>query len=98
MDLDLDMDMESCEHMGMDPSAPAVTSALPLCCLLDCQEPGPTGSGFTVQIPTFNGAFLDQVALVPPSTLPKLLPQTNWVQTSSFTPPETYLKNLALLI
>ena len=92
------MDMESCEHMGMDPSAPAVTSALPLCCLLDCQEPGPTGSGFTVQIPTFNGAFLDQVALMPPSTLPKLFPQTNWVQTSSFTPPETYLKNLALLI
>ena len=94
----MDMDMEGCEHMGMDPSASAVTSAMPLCCLLNCQEPGPTGSGFTVQIPTFNGAFLDQVALVPPLTLPKPFPQSNWVQASSFTPPETYLKNLALLI
>ena len=94
----MSMDMEGCEHMGMDPSAPAVTSTPPLCCLLNCPEPGPTGSAFSFQIPTFNGAFLDQVALVPPLTLPKPFPQSNWVQTSPFTPPETYLRNLALLI
>ncbi len=94
----MSMEMEGCEHMGMDPSAPAVTSTPPLCCLLNCPEPGPTGSAFSFQIPTFNDAFLQQVALAPPLTLPKPLPQSKWLQSSCFTPPETYIKNLALLI
>ncbi len=91
------MEMTGCEHMGMDPSAPAVTS-IALCCLLNCQEPGPLGSAFTVQSPTFNGAFLSQVALAPTLTLPKPFRHSNWLHSSSFTSPETYLKNLALLI
>ena len=91
------MEMNGCEQMGMEPSAPEVTSTV-LCCLLDCQEPGPTETAFTVQIPTFNGAFLNQVALAPTLTLPKPLPQSQWLQSSSFTPPEIYIRNLALLI
>lgn len=86
-----------CGHMGMEPSAPSVTSTA-LCCLISCQEPGPTGSGFTVQRPSLNGAFLDQVVLASPLTLRKPLPQSLWLQSVSFTPPDTYLKNLALLI
>ena len=85
-----------CEHMGMEPSAPSVTSTA-LCCLISCQEPGPTGSGFTVQRP-LNGAFLNQVVLASALTLRKPLPQSLWLQSASFTPPDTYLKNLALLI
>ena len=86
-----------CEHMGMEPNGPSVTSTA-LCCLISCQEPGPTGSGFTVQRPSLNGAFLDHVALASPLTLRKPLPQSLWLQSASFTPPDTYLKNLALLI
>ena len=91
------MQMPDCGHMGMEPSAPSVT-ATSLCCLLSCQEPGPTGSAFTVQRPSCNGAFLSQVALVPPVTLHKPLPQSLWLQSASFSTPDTYLKNLALLI
>ena len=91
------MQMTECEYMGMEPSAPSVTSTA-LCCLISCQEPGPTGSGFTVQRPSLNGAFLDQVALAPPATLYKALRQSIWLQSASFSPPDTYLKNLALLI
>ncbi len=107
------MEMDPSSHMGMDhsseigmdpssdvetdPSSPSIRSVA-LCCLIDCQEPGPTGTAFTFKIPAFNGAFLQHVALAPPLTLPKLLPQSTWLQTSAFTPPETYIKNLALLI
>ena len=91
------MQMPDCEHMGMEPSASSVTSTA-LCCLITCQEPGPRGSGFTVQRPSLNGAFLSQVALAPPVTLRKPLPQSLWLQSASFSPPDTYLKNLALLI
>ena len=91
------MQMADCEHMGMEPSAPGVTSTS-ICCLLSCQEPGPTGSGFNVQRPSLNGAFLNRVVLASPLTLRKPLPQSLWLQSASFTPPDTYLKNLALLI
>ena len=91
------MQMPDCEDMGMEPSAPSVASTS-LCCLLSCQEPGPTGSGFTVRRPSLNGAFLSQVALTPPVTLHKPLPQSLWLQSASFSAPDTYLKNLALLI
>ena len=91
------MQMADCEQMGMEPTGPSVTPTS-LCCLLSCQEPGPTGSGFTVQRPSLNGAFLSQVALAPPVTLPKPLPQSLWLQSVSFSSPDTYLKNLALLI
>ena len=91
------MQRPDCERMGMDPSAPRVTSTS-LCCLLSCQEPAPTGTGFNVQRPPSNGAFLSQVALAPPVTLHKPLPQSLWLQSVSFSLPDTYLKNLALLI
>lgn len=91
------IEMKGCEHMGMDPNAHSFTS-VPLCCLINCQEPGPLGSAFTVQSPTQNGAFLSQVALAPTLTLPKPFPHSSWLHSASFTPPETYLKNLALLI
>jgi len=89
--------MADCEHMGMEPDAPSVTSTA-LCCLISCQEPGPTGSGFTVQRPSLKGAFLYQIPLTSPLMLRKPLPQSLWLQSASFTPPDTYLKNLALLI
>ena len=82
-----------CEHMGRA----SVTSAA-LCCLISCQEPAHPGSEFTVQRPSLNGGFLHQVALASPLTLRKPLPQSFLLQSASFTPPETYLKNLALLI
>lgn len=86
------MEMENCD-MGMPP-APGMT-ATALCCLLNCQEQGPTGTVFSVQSPSASAT--PHVALSQPFA-PKPLPQTAWLQSSSFTPPETYLKNLALLI
>ena len=91
------MQMNSCGDMEMEPTAPGVTSAA-LCCLVDCPEPGPTGSAFTFQGPSLNNSFLHQVAWVPPLNLSKERGQSKWLHSSSFTPPYTYLKNLALLI
>jgi hypothetical protein len=91
------MQKPDCEHMGMEPSAPGVTTAV-LCCLLDCQEPGLTGSTFNQRKPSFSVGFLNHAALTPPASLPRPFSQRKWLQSSSFTPPDTYLKNLALLI
>lgn len=88
------MEMEGCD-MGM-PTAPGMTPTA-LCCLLNCQEQGPTSSSFSVQTPSFSAASAHQIA-PPPVDVPKPLPQARWMQSSSFTPPDTYLKNLALLI
>jgi hypothetical protein len=90
------VEVKNCDQMESEPVSPGITP-FGLCCLIDCQEPGPTGTAVTVRVPSFSGAFLDQVVLQSPLALPKP-PPPNWVQTSSFTPPETYLKNLALLI
>lgn len=84
----------ACEQMI--PSAPGVAD-IQLCCLLDCQEPGSTGS-VSVQSPSFNAAPVHQIAPRPAFPLAKPLSQPDWRQSSSFTPPDTYLKNLALLI
>jgi hypothetical protein len=83
-----------CEHMTH--TAPGVQT-LQLCCLLDCQEQGSTGSP-QIQIPSWNLAAVHGVAPRPAFVIPKPLPQSTWTQSSSFKPPETYLKNLALLI
>jgi hypothetical protein len=91
------MEMTGCEHMGMEPSAPGV-SPTALCCLLDCQQPGPTGTAFNLRIPSFSVAFLHQAVPAPTVTLPRPLPQAKWLESTSFKPPEPYLKNLALLI
>jgi len=91
------MEMTVCEHMGMEPSAPGVTPTS-LCCLLACQEQGSTGTAFNLRIPVFAVAFLHRAAQTPPITLPQPLPQAKRLESSSFTPPDTYLKNLALLI
>ena len=89
----LPMEMAGCEHMV--PSAPGV-SEMQLCCLLDCQEPGSTGS-VSIQIPSLNLAPVHQVVPRPAFVLATPARQ-NWRQSSSFKPPDTYLKNLALLI
>ena len=86
--------MPGCEHMV--PSAPGV-GEIQLCCLLDCQEPGSTGS-VKAQIPSLNLVPVHQVIPRPAVVLAKLAAQQSWRQSSSFKPPDTYLKNLALLI
>lgn len=88
------LETPACEQMI--PSAPGVAN-IQLCCLLDCQEPGSTTS-VSVQIPSFNAAPIHQIAPRPAFALAKPLSQPDWRQSSSFTPPVTYLKNLALLI
>lgn len=90
----LPMDMAGCEHMV--PSAPGVAE-IQLCCLLDCQEPGSTGS-VSIQIQWLNLAPVHQVAPGPAFVLAKRTTQQGWRESSSFKPPDTYLKNLALLI
>lgn len=90
----LPMEMAGCEHMV--PSAPGVAE-IQLCCLLDCQEPGSTGS-VRAQIPSLNLVPVHQVAPRPAFVLPKPAGAQSWRQSSSFKPPDTYLKNLALLI
>ena len=89
----MSMDMPGCEHM--EPGTPDVAS-MRLCCLLDCQQPGSTGS-VRVQVPSLNLVPIHKIS--PRLTfLAKPLPQPTWQQGSSFKPPDTYLKNLALLI
>ena len=90
----LPMEMAGCEHMV--PSASGVAE-IQLCCLLDCQEPGSTGS-VRAQIPSLNLVPIHQVAARPAVVLAKPAAQQSWRQSSSFKPPDTYLKNLALLI
>jgi hypothetical protein len=85
-----------CGHQGMTPSAPGLAS-VPLCCALDCQEPAPTGSGFIVQRPAPSSAFLQQIVLPLPSQFDGS-PHRPILQTLSHKPPDTYLRNLALLI
>jgi hypothetical protein len=89
----LPVQMPGCEQMV--PSAPGV-SEIQLCCLLDCQESGSTGS-VSIQIPSLNLAPVHQVAPGPAFVLAKPA-QQSWRQSFSFKPPDTYLKNLALLI
>ena len=90
----LPIEMPGCEHMV--PTAPDV-AGIQLCCLLDCQEPGSTAS-VSIQIPSFNLAPVHQVAPRAAFVLVKPTTQQSWRQSSSFKPPDTYLKNLALLI
>ena len=89
-------EMSGCGHEGTKPTAPGMTS-VPLCCVLDCQEPAPTGTVFTPRTPSLNIAFLQNTASVQPRQ-PTILPAPKWLQSSFFKPPETYLRNLALLI
>ena len=88
--------MVDCGQMAEGHSSLEITS-FGLCCLIDCQEPGPTSAEVTLRIPSSKGTFLDRILLQLPLPLPTA-PPPKWVQTSSFTPPETYLRNLALLI
>jgi hypothetical protein len=88
------MDMPGCEHTL--PTPPDVAS-MRLCCLLDCQQPGSTGS-VSAQVPSLNLVPVLKISPRPTFILAKPLPQPKWQQGSSFKPPDTYLKNLALLI
>jgi len=88
----LPVETPGCEHMA--PSAVGVAE-IQLCCLLDCQDPGPTGS-VSVQNTSLKLAPVPHMAPRPAFVLAKSA-QT-WRQSSSFKPPDTYLKNLALLI
>ena len=90
-------EMSDCELMGMKRNPPAATG-IALCCLTDCSEPGPTGTAFNLRVPAFNVAFVHPATLTTPGPLVRPLPQEQWLQSTSFSPPYTYLKNLALLI
>jgi hypothetical protein len=91
-----DQEMSDCEANGMSPSGDSVIGIDP-CCLLDCQETGPTGSIFSGRTPTLSISTIHPAALTPPVTQ-RLVLQQDWLQSSSFPPPNTCLKNLALLI
>ena len=91
-----EMQANGCEHMGIAPSAPGVADTA-ICCLLDCRETGPTGIGSNQPLPRFNVVSLDRPVLRPPVTL-RQLPQEQRLQSSCFTSPNSYLKNLSLLI
>jgi hypothetical protein len=86
--------ISECEHMN--PTAPTV-QMVQLCCLLDCQEPGSTGSP-QIQIPSWNSPAVHQLAAQPSFRVTKSLPQTGSLHGLAFKPPDTYLQNLALLI
>src|SRR5574341_334910 len=83
------MEMSGCEHMGMEPSAPGVTP-MALCCLLNCQEPGATGTEDNLRLQVFGVAFLHRAALTSPTTLPGRLVQDRWLQRFSYNPPKPY--------
>lgn len=91
------MEVENCEHAGMQIND-AIVPSVGLCCLLDCQEPGPTASALNLRIPSFTNAFIPQLSSPLSFPLAKPSRPLTWLQSSSFTPPERYLKNLALLI
>lgn len=91
-----EMQKIGCEHMGMEPNAADATGTA-LCCLLECRELGPTSAAFDLRLPVQKVISVDYAALIPPVTL-RRLPQEQRLQSSSFTPPTSYLKNLALLI
>lgn len=91
-----EMHANGCEHMGIGPSAPGVADTA-ICCLLDCRGAGLTGTGFNQPLPGFNVVSVDRPVLPPPVIL-RQLPQEQRLQSSCFTPPNSYLKNLSLLI
>lgn len=90
------MQASGCERMGKEPSAPGVAGTA-ICCLLDCRETGPTGTGSNQPLPRLNVVSVDRPVLRPPVTL-RQLPQEQRLQSSCFTRPNSYLKNLSLLI
>ena len=94
---DIKTKVQGCEHAGMQFDA-SIGPAVGLCCLLDCQEPAPTGTAFNLRIRAFQVAFVHPAVLAAPETDIEPLPQEKWLQGASFTSPHRYLKNLALLI
>jgi hypothetical protein len=88
------VEMKDCGPMANAPTSPGITQ-IGLCCLTNCQEPGPTSTAVNVRVPSVSGAFLAQIL---PMALPRPSPSTKWVQAYFFTSTKTYLKNLALLI
>lgn len=91
-----EMQANGCERMGIEPSAPGVAGTA-ICCLLECREAGPTGSAFNLRTPTLNVFAVHRTVAPPPVTL-RQLPQEQWLNSSCFTAPNAYLKNLSLLI
>ena len=88
------LEMKDCGQMANEPTSPGITQ-IGLCCLINCQEPGPTSTAVNVRVPSVSGAFPAQIL---PMALPGPSPPTKWIRAFSFTSPKTYLKNLALLI
>ena len=86
--------MTGCEHMKPKAKALGGTS---LCCLLECQEPGPTGPTFNLSVPSFSAVSLPHVVLPLPQTQLQFIQQPKGGRSPS-TLQDTYLKNLALLI
>ena len=91
-----EMQNSGCERMGMEPNA-ADDTGTALCCLLECRELGPTSIAFDLRLPVQKVLRVDYAALIPSVTL-RRLPQDQWLQSSSFTSSNPYLKNLALRI
>lgn len=89
------MQNAGCEHMGIAPNASV--DGVPVCCLLDHQEPGQTALAFKLPLPTFK-AVAPVYVTVSTGLTSRRLPQQPWRQSSTFTPPDIYLRNLALLI
>lgn len=89
-------EMSDCEMMAMKHSPAATGTAY--CCFTDCQEPGPTGPAFTLRIPTFSNSIVRPDSPQQTAAVLQQLPQEKRLRSSSFSPPNTYLKNLALLI
>lgn len=91
-----EMHANVCKRMGVEASAPGVAGTA-ICCLLDCREAGPTGSAFNLRTPTLRVVAVYRT-VAPPPVIVRQLPQEQWLQSSCFTSPNSYLKNLSLLI
>ena len=84
-----------CNHMGIAPNAGV--SGTDLCCLLDCHELGPTALAYQMPLPISKVVALANAPLAFSVTPPRSRREL-WSHDPAFSPPKTYLRNLALLI
>ena len=89
--------MDCCQMAWMQDDAPA-TIAARLCCVIDCQEPGPTGGQVTLRSPDFIVTPLPPALLQPLAA--SLKPLERPFSTRIFSPnlQASYIQNLSLLI
>ena len=89
--------MDCCKMAQMQGNAPA-TIAARLCCMIDCQEPGPTGAQFNLRAPDFSVSPLPPAVMQSPGVLP--IPLERPFSTPIYLPnlQASYIRNLSLLI